>query len=115
MPDLLSWIQCFSAYAGIVERQHPEKTRELFAYMAMVVREARRGGGGWREYGAMFRQLAATTATCDWSKLSTSIYAVSFLAQSSRGRMCSYCLEPDDVAEVCALAPSVPRRAELWQ
>ena len=113
VPDLLSWIQCFSSYAGIVARQHPEKTRELFAYVVMVVREARRcGGGGWREYDAMFRQLAATTATCDWSKLNTSIYAVSFLAQSSRGRMCSYCLEPDHVAEACALAPSVPRRAE---
>ena len=74
VPDLLSWIQCFSAYAGIVARQHPEKTRELFAYMAMVVREARRcGGGGWHEYDAMFRQLAATTATCDWSS-STHLY-----------------------------------------
>ena len=28
VPDL-SWIQCFSAYAGIVARQHPEKTRAV--------------------------------------------------------------------------------------
>ena len=46
VPDLLSWIQCFSSYAGIVARQQLGKTRELFAYMAMVVREARRCGGG---------------------------------------------------------------------
>ena len=46
VPDLLSWIRCFSSYAGIVARQQPGKTRELFAYMAMVVREARHCGGG---------------------------------------------------------------------
>ena len=55
VPDLLSWNQCFSSYAGIVARQQPGKTRELFAYMAMVVRKARRcGSGGWREYDTMF-------------------------------------------------------------
>ena len=110
VPDLLSWVQCFSMFSGVVARQHPERTKELFAYLTMVVREARRcGGSGWREYDAMFRQLAASGEVSDWAKLNPSIYAVSFLAQSVRGKMCPHCLEPDHAAEMCALAP---KRAE---
>ena len=64
VPDLLSWAQCFSTYAGVVTRQNPGRSREMFAYLTTVVREARRcGGGGWREYDAMFRQLAANSSS----------------------------------------------------
>lgn len=110
VPDLLSWVQCSGTYAGVVTRRHPDKTKEMFAYMTMVVREARRcGGSGWREYDTMFRQLAASGEASEWSKLNASIYAVSFLAQSIRGKMCPHCLEPDHTADTCALAP---KRAE---
>ena len=83
----------------------PRKTRELFVYMAMMVQEAARwcGSGGWREYDAMLWQLEVTS----------SIYAVSFFAQSSRGRMWHHRLEPNHAAEACALAPMAPRRMEL--
>ena len=111
VPDLLSWAQCFSTYAGVVTRQNPGRSREIFAYLTTVVRTARRcGGGGWREYDAMFRQLAANSSDLvDWSRVNTSIYAVSMLAQSGRGRVCPHCLEPDHGAEVCTIAP---RQAE---
>ena len=102
VPNLLSWVQCFSMFSGVVARQHPERTK---AYLTMVVWEAIRcGGSGWREYDAMFRQLAASGEATDWAKLNPSIYAVSFLAQSVRGKMCPHCLEPDHVAETCVLA-----------
>ena len=38
-------------------------------------------GDGWRAYDAMFRQLAATNDTIDWSRLNPSLYATTFMMQ----------------------------------
>ena len=75
VPDLLSWVVCFSTFASVVSSLDPEKTKQLWAYLATVVREARRHGGkGWQTYDSMFRQLAAGASTVDWSVLNASLY-----------------------------------------
>ena len=106
VPDLLSWIQCFGVYTCVVCEKSPERLRQLLAYQTMLVREARRcGGGGWQAYDTMFRQHAASTPT-DWSKINGSLFAVTFLTQQSgKGRSCRHCLESDHGAADCALAP----------
>ena len=87
--------------------KHPEKLRQLLAYQTLIVRESRRcGGKGWLAYDAMFRQQVAGNDQADWSKLNSSLYAVSFLAQASRARSCTLCMEADHAEEECALAPS---------
>ena len=120
IPDILSWLQCFGVFAGVVASKHPDRVPQLLAYQTTIVREARRCGGvGWQAYDTMFRQHAATNAFVDWSKLNSSLYAVTFLAQSNgRGRCCQYCLESDHVGQECALAPSHqperPQRSGGW-
>ena len=111
VPDFLSWIQCFGAYACIVAAVQPEKTQQLLAYQTMVVREARRcGGTGWQAYDTMFRQQVSNDPKSDWSRLNSSLYAVTFLAQQNGiGKSCLYCLETDHAASKCALAPSKPQ------
>ena len=32
VPDMMSWLQCFSIYAAIICHKYPEKARELWAY-----------------------------------------------------------------------------------
>ena len=32
VPDMLSWLHCFSLYAAIVCEAHPEKVKEMWAY-----------------------------------------------------------------------------------
>ena len=83
------------------------------AYQTTLVREARRcGGGGWLAYDTAFRQQAATDAQCDWSKLNSSLYPVTFMAQASgKGKCCPHCLEPDHIGEDCALSPR-PRQEQ---
>ena len=107
VPDIISWIQCFAHYACVLGEAHPTKSRELWAYMSLIVREARRcGGNGWREYDSMFRQQAASAMELEWSKLDSSLYAVTFLAQQSgRGRICRWCQETDRPSGECALVP----------
>ena len=107
VPDVLSWAQCFGVYIGVVVEKYPDRVKQLLAYQATVLREARRcGGSGWRSYDAMFRQLAAADPSTDWSRLNPSLYATTFLVQQSSGRrICTLCMGADHAPEECALAP----------
>ncbi len=110
VPDLLSWVTCFGAYASVVTEKQPERVKELWANQTLIVREARRcGGKGWQAYDSMFRQQAANNSKVVWSQLNSSLYATSFLAnQNQRGRTCPHCMETDHAAQNCALAPPTP-------
>ena len=49
VPELISWVQCFSVYAAVVTAKHPDRILQLLAYQTMVVREVRRcRGQGWQ-------------------------------------------------------------------
>lgn len=51
VPDMMS---CSTA---IICERHPEKVKEMWAYQAMMIAEARRcGGRGWPLYDSAFRQ-----------------------------------------------------------
>ena len=110
IPDILSWLQCFSAYAAVVSSEHPEKMRELLAYQAMMVNEARRcGGRGWLLYDAAFRQQIRSFETVDFAKINQSLYSTTFLAYGAAGgrpRFCPDCMMADHSQEECALHPS---------
>ncbi len=105
VPDLLSWVQCFGVYAAVLASKFPEKARELWAYQVLIVKEARRcGGTGWKEYDSMFRQQASSAVQLEWTKLNSSLFSVTFLTQSGRGKNCSLCQESDHASAECALA-----------
>lgn len=109
VPDLLSWVQCFGTYMGVIASQYPDRVKPLLAYQTLIVREARRcGGRGWQSYDSMFRQQVAGRPDADWSKLNSTLYAVTFLAQAGTGRTCPLCLESDHREEECALAKARP-------
>ena len=105
IPDLLSWVQCFGTFIAIMASVYPGKVRQLLAYQTLIIREGRRlGGNGWRSYNTMFRQQAALDPAVDWSKINSTLYAVSFVAQpGTRVRSCSLCMESDHREEDCSL------------
>lgn len=97
IPDILSWLQCFSLYAAIVGSKHPEKTQELLAYQAFMIGETRRcGGHGWLLYDAAFRQQIRLFETVDFSKINQSLYSTMFLAYGGGwGKFCPDCMMAD--------------------
>lgn len=113
IPDMLSWIQSFGIYISVMASKYPDRVPNMLAYQTMLVREARRcGGNGWLAYDTAFRQQAAADPLCDWSKLNSSLYPVTFMAQASgRGKCCPHCLESDHLGDECALSPR-PRREQ---
>ena len=70
VPDLLSWLKCFSLYAPIVASQYPEKTRDLWAYQALMIEEERRcGGNGWRLYDTGLKQQIKSLESAEFGRL----------------------------------------------
>ena len=115
VPDLMSWLQCFGIYASIFTAKFPQKTKQLWAYQTLIVREARRcGGGGWREYDSMFRQQKASAVELEWDRLNTSLFAVTFLVQQGKGTTCRHCQGTDHGSAECALAP-IPAQSSTSQ
>ena len=80
IPDMLSWLHCYSLYAAIICSQYPQKARELWAYQATLIGEAKKCGGcGWYLYDAAFQQQMVSVQDTDFSKLKDSLYSVTFL------------------------------------
>ena len=88
VPDLLGWLQCFGTYACVFCEAFPQKRKELWAYQTFLIRESQQcDGEGWRDYNSMFRQQVASAAELEWARVNNSLFAVTFLAQSSgRGK-----------------------------
>ena len=100
VPNILSWLHCFSLYAAVVTSKYPEKTKELLAYQATIIAEARRcGSRGW---GLVMVSLESA----DFSKINQSLYSTKFLAYGSKARSCTTCMLPDHTDEKCALHPN---------
>lgn len=107
VPDLMSWLQCFSSYAAVVCSKYPEKAREMWAYQATMISEFRRcGGRGWRLYDSAFRQHATSLETTDFSRINQGLYTTTFLAYGGKGQFCQSCMMSDHNHEECALHPS---------
>ena len=86
IPDLLSWVSCFGVYVAVLTSKHPNMTKQLLDYQTMIIREAWWcRGNGWLQYDSFFQQKVAGTVDADWTELNTSLYAVTFLAKSSKG------------------------------
>ena len=74
VPDILSWLQCFSMYAAVLGAHYPEKMKELLAYQALIISEHRRcGGRGWLLYDAAFRKQISNIQEADFSRLNQSL------------------------------------------
>lgn len=117
IPDMLSWLHCFSLYAAIIGSKYPEKMRELWAYQALMIGEQRRcGGRGWLLYDAAFRQQITSLETADFSQLNQSLYLTTFVAYGGKGQSCANCLLSDHAQDECALQVKSPgpifRRSE---
>ena len=95
VPDLLSWVQCFSIYTAVVASKYPERVHKLMAYQTLIVREARRcGGKGWLSYDSSFcQQMAGEWRGEEWGRLSSYHFSSIFLVLGGPHRPnCSLCL-----------------------
>ena len=105
IPNVLSWIHCFSLYAAVLCTKYPEKFRELLAYQALIVGEAQRGGRGWIMYDIAFRQQITSIEETDFAKINQSLYSTTCMAYGAQYRVCHQCNLADHSPEECAMHP----------
>ena len=114
IPDLMSWLHCYSLFAAIICSKYPEKSREMWAYQATIIGEAKRcGGNGWHLYDAAFRQQISSIEQADFSKINQSLYSTTFLAYGGRSQFCPNCMLSDHTQEECALATTSRQGRDL--
>ena len=107
IPDMLSWLQCFSLYTAVVGNKFPEKVQDRWAYQATIIAKHRWSGGkGWRLYDAGFWQQIVSIESAEFRKLNQALYATTFLANGIVGHFCGSCLQTNHSQEDCALNPA---------
>ena len=76
--------------AYVAVRTHNFTTRDILAYMRLIMREAmRRGESSWQEYDRNFRRLAAIDLTLRWNTLLPDLKASTILGCGvGRGTYC---------------------------
>ena len=73
--DILTWVECFNSYIAVLTTFYPPRSRDILAYMALIVRTAKQlGGTAWLDYDRAFRREAAASSLRDWSVMRPDLY-----------------------------------------
>ena len=73
--DILTWVEAFNSYAAVLNSYFPHRARDLSAYMALIIRTAKRfGGRAWLQYDRTFRREAEASFLQDWSAMKPDLY-----------------------------------------
>ena len=94
IPDLATWVQCFSLYTEIICSQSPERITDLLGYMCQIVRARHRfKWPSWVISDQNVRQEAAErNQTSDWARIESSLFVQCFTGQAkSSESWCKSC------------------------
>ena len=117
---LPTWISAFLTFVAVVAEAHPQRVKDMLAYMRLLTREAQKyGGTGWLTYDQVFRRNR-TGVAARWDVLDPSLHIAYISAQGDTAPVtpCSICSEVDHRPQDCALAalaPSTKRPAPATQ
>ena len=111
IPDLTTWMQCFSIYVTVLATQHPQFIPELLAYSRDIISASRHfKWPSWVIYNATYRRHMAETGQKDWSKVDPSIYARCFTGWARPPTWCTVCVTLDHDTGDCPYAAVQDRR-----
>ena len=113
IPDLATWVQCFSLYAAVVVSKEPERAKNLLAYMSLIAKcSMKYRWPSWAVYDLNFRQEAAETGLKDWSKVDPSTYTQCFTgATINQENWCRRCHSIDDSCPIKSAGVTRKREA----
>ena len=102
--DISQWIECFSRMAAVLSTRYPEKSPELWAYQASIVRAARNfEGTAWVAYDRQYRREALARRDLNWSQPNSRLYDEAF---TGRAKAIS-CLSDAHSSSACVLEPTL--------
>ena len=112
MPDLHTWMQCFSIYVSVLAIKFPQHVPELLAYSREIMRASRQlKWPSWVIYDTSYRRHMAEIGQRDWSKVDPSIYARCFTGWARSSSWCMLCVTLDHDTADCPFALFQDRRS----
>lgn len=105
--SILSWVSAFATYIAVTAEAHPDRVKDMLAYLRIIVKEAARSNNkGWLNYDRIFRQNAVSDPTLSWARLDSSLHSSYCIGGPSEALRvaCPHCNEFDHSAEECALS-----------
>ena len=103
--SILNWAQCFSPYAAIISRKHPERVPDLLGYQSLIIDAQRqfRGDHGMG-YSRRFRHRAAATGkNNNWADIDVTVWSLAFVNKDTESRY-KFCFSTSHGANSCPLA-----------
>ena len=112
IPDIPTWVQCFSHYAAIVCCKYPDRRADLLGYISQIMRVSQRfKWPSWVIYDQSFRQEAAERGIKEWSQMDPSLFAQCFTGQAKNTEAwCKICHSLDHSSDLCPLKPPPIKR-----
>ena len=90
--DILTWLQCFGIYVGVLAKQYPKAVSELMAYMVVIIKASQRYAGlAWVNYDTLYRCQTAAKECRVWSQMNTSLFNLCFTGQLKDIERCHQC------------------------
>jgi len=90
---ILEWLQCFTAYSGVIAADQPERALDLLGYQAVIVHaRMRHEERGWLNCDHRFRQSAAADPAKKWSSIDGDLWHMCFTGLKRRPGFCQFCL-----------------------
>ena len=114
IPDIPTWVQCFSHYAAIVCSKYPDRRADLLGYISQIMRVSQRfKWPSWVIYDQSFRQEAAERGIKEWSQMDPSLFAQCFTGQAKNTEAwCKICHSLDHSSDLCPLKPPPYQKAK---
>ena len=111
------WEVCFSSFMSVTEIRHPERVRELIAYLAMITKASQDYEGlPWLAYDSHFRRVAAASGSWEWSQVNPSLWTLYFsiarLATEAAGGLAIIPVQPDVPKATTPLAEKSEKQSQ---
>ena len=107
IPDIGTWVQCFTIFAGVICSQSPGRLPDLLGYLYQITRASQRyKWPAWVIFDQNFRQEVADRGSTELAHLDPTLYAQCFNGQTKEGSAwCHHCHSLEHSSDTCPLKP----------
>ena len=112
IPDLGTWIQCFTIYTGVICAHHPTRLPDLLSYQYQITRVSQRyRWPSWVIFDQNFRQMVADRGSTTLAHLDPTLFTQCFSGQAKENNTwCLYCHSLEHSSSTCSLRPPPGKR-----
>lgn len=100
--NILTWVECYSAFVSVLSSAYPQYVPEFMAYMAIIIKCHKQFEGlSWYKYDRAYRRQAATLKSLQWSKTDSTLFNMAFTGKAKKMLYCEFCFSNNHASNQC--------------